>query len=61
MFNFLPPGVHKPDAREDPSAAIRIDDTAPEVNASRALGYLRDADWMLVEGITNWGQADSGG
>ena len=32
---------------EDRSAA-RIVDTAPELNAERALGYLREADWALV-------------
>lgn len=48
VFNFLPPGVDNLVLGEDPSAAIRIIDTAPEVNASRALGYLRDADWVLV-------------
>jgi hypothetical protein len=33
---------------EDPSAALRIVDTAPEVNADRALGHLREADRALV-------------
>ena len=34
--------------REDPSAALRIVDTAPEVDAKRAIRYLREADWALV-------------
>jgi hypothetical protein len=33
---------------DDPSAAIRIIDTAPEVNGDRAVGYLREAYWALV-------------
>ena len=33
---------------DDPSAAVRIIDTAPEVNAKRAVRYLHEADWALV-------------
>jgi len=33
---------------DDRAAKVRIVDTAPEVNAARALSYLREADWLLV-------------
>jgi cellulose biosynthesis protein BcsQ len=48
VFDFYPPGIHDLVLGEDPAAAIRIVDTAPEINADRALGYLRAADWALV-------------
>jgi cellulose biosynthesis protein BcsQ len=48
VFDFYPPPVANLVLGDDPSAAIRIIDTAPEVNADRAIGYLRDADWALV-------------
>ena len=48
VFDFYPPAVNNLVLGEDPSAAIRIVDTAPELNAERALGYLREADWALV-------------
>jgi hypothetical protein len=48
VFDFYPPGLGNLVLGDDQSAAIRIIDTAPEVNADRAVGYLRDADWVLV-------------
>src|SRR5438128_6610921 len=39
VFDFYPPPVNNLVLGEDPSAAIRIIDTAPEVNADRAIGY----------------------
>ena len=48
VFDFYPPGVGNLVLGEDPTAALRIIDTAPEVNADRAVGYLREADWALV-------------
>ena len=48
MFDFYPPSVSNLVLGEDPSAALRIIDTAPEVNAHRGVGYLREADWALV-------------
>jgi cellulose biosynthesis protein BcsQ len=33
---------------EDPSVVLRIVDTAPEVDAKRAIRYLQEADWALV-------------
>ncbi len=48
MFDFYPPGIDNLVLGEDSRAALRIVDTAPEVNADRAVGYLREADWALV-------------
>jgi cellulose biosynthesis protein BcsQ len=48
VFDFYPPAVDNLVLGEDRSAAIRIVDTAPEVDAKRAIRYLRDADWALV-------------
>jgi cellulose biosynthesis protein BcsQ len=48
VFDFYPPAVDNLVLGEDPSAALRIIDTAPEVDADRAVGYLREADWALV-------------
>jgi cellulose biosynthesis protein BcsQ len=48
VFDFYPPAVDNLVLGEDRSAAIRIVDTAPEVDAKRALRYLREADWALV-------------
>jgi cellulose biosynthesis protein BcsQ len=48
VFDFYPPAVDGLVLGEDPSAALRIVDTAPEVNVDRAIGYLREADWALV-------------
>ncbi len=48
VFDFYPPGIDNLVLGEDPSAALRIIDTAPEVNADRAVGYLREAEWVLV-------------
>jgi cellulose biosynthesis protein BcsQ len=48
VFDFYPPTVDNLVLGEDPSASLRIVDTAPEVNADRAVGYLREADWALV-------------
>jgi cellulose biosynthesis protein BcsQ len=48
VFDFYPPGVDGLVLGDDPSAALRIVDTAPEVNAERAVGYLREAEWALV-------------
>lgn len=48
VFDFYPPALSNLVLGDDPAAAIRIIDTAPEVNADRAVGYLRDADWALV-------------
>jgi cellulose biosynthesis protein BcsQ len=48
VFDFYPPGLNNLVLGEDPSAALRIVDTAPEVDANRAIGYLREADWVLV-------------
>ena len=48
VFDFYPPAVDNLVLGEDRSAVIRIVDTAPEVDAKRALRYLREADWALV-------------
>jgi cellulose biosynthesis protein BcsQ len=48
VFDFYPPAVDDLVLGEDPAAALRIVDTAPEVNTDRAVGYLREADWALV-------------
>src|SRR5438045_159818 len=48
VFDFYPPGVDNLVLGEDPRATLRIVDTAPEVNAKRAISYLREADWALV-------------
>ena len=47
-FDFYPPGVDGLVLGEDPSAGLRIIDTAPELNAKRAIRYLREADWALA-------------
>ncbi len=44
-FDFCPPTVID---GADPQAALRIVDTAPEVNADRAIGYLHETDRALV-------------
>jgi hypothetical protein len=48
VFDFHPPWVSELVVDEDPLAALRIVDMAPEVNAERAVGYIREADWALV-------------
>lgn len=48
VFNFYPPAVDNLVLGDDQSATLRIIDTAPEVNAGRAVGYLQEADWVLV-------------
>src|SRR5438105_11604765 len=48
VFDFYPPAVDDLVLGEDRSAAIRIVDTAPEVDVKRAIRYLREADWALV-------------
>ena len=48
VFDFYPPGLDNLALGDDPAAAVRIVDTAPEVDAERAVGYLREADWALV-------------
>jgi cellulose biosynthesis protein BcsQ len=48
VFDFYPPAVDNLVLGEDRSAVIRIVDTAPEVDAKRAIRYLREADWALV-------------
>ena len=48
VFDFYPPSINRLVLGEDTSATLRIVDTAPEVNADRAIGYLREADWVLV-------------
>jgi len=48
VFDFYPPAVDNLVMGDDATAAIRIIDTAPEVNGARAVGYLREADWVLV-------------
>ncbi|MBV9327465.1 MAG: ParA family protein [Chloroflexi bacterium] len=48
VFDFYPPGLDDLVLGEDPSAIIRIVDTAPEVNGDRAIGYLQEANWALV-------------
>lgn len=48
VFNFYPPSIENLVLGEDSAAAVRIVDTAPEVDAKRAIRYLRDADWALV-------------
>ena len=48
VFGFYPPSIGDLVLGEDPSAALRIVDTAPEVDAKRAIRYLREADWALV-------------
>jgi cellulose biosynthesis protein BcsQ len=48
VFDFYPPGIGDLVLGEDSHASLRIVDTAPEVNADRAIGYLREADWALV-------------
>jgi cellulose biosynthesis protein BcsQ len=46
VFDFYPPGVVG--GFLDDAADVRIVDTAPEANADRGIGYLREADWALV-------------
>jgi cellulose biosynthesis protein BcsQ len=48
VFDFYPPDVGNLILGDDPAATLRIVDTAPEVDADRALTYLREADWALV-------------
>ena len=48
VFDFYPPAVNDLVLGEDSAAALRIVDTAPEVNADRAVAYLHEADWALV-------------
>jgi hypothetical protein len=48
VFGLYPPGVPGMVLGEDPAADLRIVDTAPEANADRAIGYPREADWVLV-------------
>jgi len=48
VYGFYPPSIGDLVLGEDTSASIRIIDTAPEVDAKRAIRYLRDADWALV-------------
>src|SRR5205823_2001261 len=48
VFDFYPPNVDNLVLGEDRSAAMRIVDTAPEVDAKRAIRYLGEADWVLV-------------
>jgi cellulose biosynthesis protein BcsQ len=49
VFDFYPPpGIDNLVLGDDPAATLRIVDTAPEVDAERALAYLHEADWALV-------------
>jgi len=48
VFDFYPPGLDNLVLGEDPTCELRIVDTAPEVDADRAIGYLREAQWVLV-------------
>jgi len=48
VFDFYPPGLDNLVLGEDPTCEVRIVDTAPEVDADRAIGYLREAQWVLV-------------
>lgn len=48
VFDFYPPAVDNLVLGDDRAAAVRIIDTAPELNGERAVGYLREADWSLV-------------
>jgi cellulose biosynthesis protein BcsQ len=48
VFDFYPPAVDGLVLGDDPTTTRRIVDTAPEVNAERAVGYLREADWALI-------------
>lgn len=48
VFDFYPPSIDNLLLGEDSAAVLRIVDTAPEVDADRAIGYLREADWVLV-------------
>jgi cellulose biosynthesis protein BcsQ len=48
VFDFYPPALDNLVLGEDRSAVIRIVDTAPEVDAKRAIRYLREANWALV-------------
>ena len=48
VFDFYPPDVDGLVLGENPAATLRIVDTAPEANADRAVGYLREAEWALV-------------
>jgi cellulose biosynthesis protein BcsQ len=48
VFDFYPPGLENLTLGDDPAAPVHIVDTAPEVDAERAVGYLREADWALV-------------
>jgi cellulose biosynthesis protein BcsQ len=48
VFDFYPPPVNDLMLGEDRNAAVRIVDTAPEVDAKRAVRYLREAEWALV-------------
>lgn len=48
VFDFYPPEIDNLVLGDDERAALRIIDTAPEVDAKRAIRYLREADWALV-------------
>jgi cellulose biosynthesis protein BcsQ len=48
IWQFYPPGILDLELGDRDDVDIRIIDTAPEVDAARALGYLREADWVLV-------------
>ena len=48
VFDFYPPAIDNLGLGDNRSAAIRIVDTAPEVDAKRAMRYLRETDWALV-------------
>src|SRR5258708_6284872 len=50
VFGFYPPPIDDLVLGEDPSAAIRIIDTAPEVDAKRAIRYLREANCAPLPG-----------
>jgi len=48
VFDFYPPPLPNLVLGDDRAAKVRIVDTAPEVNAARALSYVREADCLLV-------------
>ncbi len=48
VFDFYPPSINNLVLGDDASATLRIVDTAPEVDAKRAIRYLREAEWVLV-------------
>jgi hypothetical protein len=49
VFGFYPPAIDDLVLGEDPTASLRIVDTAPEVDVKRATRCLREADTFLCQ------------